>query len=498
MPRIAELMKTLRLAVAGLLLVLLAGCSSLDDSGPIRQTAAQVAVHTGVEPQWGGSSAVEAAAADASAASTADAAASEVDLALAVRTAFARNPRIREARAQLDRARADQDAAGRLANPVLGYSRLDPSQGPGAQVTRSASVGIGELLLLPARKRFAAGELVRVQGVIAHELLQLRLEVEQAWFAYVAAEQVAGMRGLVAQSAAQSAALAERFHSAGNINRLQLAQERAAAATARNGADLATLDALRARGTLAAAMGLPTDGAWRVTPRLPVPLAADYDAAALVPLAGSQRADVAAANKAVQLRADALALARRWRWLGMVDFGYEHEREAGGGSMRGPTLSLALPLFDQGQASIARADAELVAAQAEADRLRLAARNEIATGVGVLRTLRGIVQRSAQSLLPEREAVVARTQEEVNFMLKGVFELLQAKQAEHDTWQLYLEQVRDYWLARAALRAAGGGRLPDDDASLQDIVSPALSAPSRPAAATPDDATHHHHTGGSR
>lgn len=484
----------------GVLWLALAGCSTLGDDGPVRQAAARVAEHTGVAPQW------ETDPAGAGVSEQGLAGGAEVDLATAVRTAFARNPRIREARAQLERARADEDAAGRLANPSLGYARLDSANGPGEQVTRSVSLGISDLLLLPARKRFAAGERVRVQGAITHDLLMLRRDVERAWYASAAAGQVAGMRALVARSAEQSAALAERFHAAGNISRLQLAQERAAAAGARNDADRAVIDALHARAELAAAMGVPAEGDWRVAPRLPAPPDTDYDAQALLPRALAQRPDILAAEQSVMLQADALELARAWRWIGGVDVGYEHEREAGGGSLRGPTLTFALPLFDQGQPAIARADAALLSARAEAERVRLAARNEVTTGVDALRTLRGIVQRSQHALLPAREAVVARTQEEVNFMLKGVFELLQAKQAEYDGWQQYLENVRDYWLARTDLRAAVGGRLPDDDAPLRDVVSPVNALPRPPEvptgpvdSAAPTDAhTHHHdHTGAS-
>ena len=74
----------------------------------------------------------------------------------AVRLAFHYNPRIREEYARLGLGRAELDEARRIANPSFGYAKLDPRSGNGSQITRSVSLSFTDLLLLPARKRFAA------------------------------------------------------------------------------------------------------------------------------------------------------------------------------------------------------------------------------------------------------------------------------------------------------------------------------------------------------
>ncbi len=63
-------------------------------------------------------------------------------------------------------------------------------------------------------------------------------------------------------------------------------------------------------------------------------------------------------------------------------------------------------------------------------------------------------------LIPQRIATVTSAQQEVNYMLIGVFELLALKQDEYDAYQGYLEAIRDYWLARADLALATGTALP--------------------------------------
>lgn len=388
----------------------------------------------------------------------------------AVRMALFHNPRIRETYARLGIGRAELEEARRLANPSFGFARLTSPGEDGSQITRSLSFGLTDLLLLPARRRLAEGELERLQKVVAGEVLALATEVEVAWFEAVSAQQIAAMRDLVAQAAERSAELAQRFFDAGNINRLQIEQEYAAATQARIEALDAGANALRARSALAALIGLPSDADWRLQPQLPTPRAVAFSADSLIPLALEARLDLAAARQAVALREDALGVTRRWRWFGTLDAGYEREREFDGGRTRGPSLALGLPLFNQGQGALARAQAELLQARAELDAQVLAVHNAARLGIERLSVAATIAERYRTELVPRREAIVARTQEQVNFMLVGVFELLLAKQQEYDVYQAYLEAVRDYWVARAELRGAVGGRLPDDAADSEPTI----------------------------
>ena len=399
----------------------------------------------------------------------------------AVRLAFLHSPRVREASARLGLGLAELEDARRLPNPSFGYAKLDPRTGEGTQIARGLSWSIGDLFLLPARKRFASGELDRLQKSVAAEWIALASDVETAWYDAVAAAQVAAMRDLVAQAAESSATLAQRFFDAGNINRLQLEQELAAASQARIDTVRASADALRARSALGGKLGLTSQASWRTLDQLPEPPATLFSADALVGTALEQRLDLAAAQQRVVLLEDTLGVTRRWRWLGSVEAGYERENELDGGVMRGPSLSLELPIFNQGQGAIARAQAELLDARAQLDGLALTVQNDARLGVEQVAIAHDIAQRYRDTLVPRREAIVARTQERVNYMLQGVFELIAAKQQEYDAYQEYLEAVRDYWTARAQLRAVVGGRLPDDGALPPPTLGVEAVLPSAPA-----------------
>ena len=401
----------------------------------------------------------------------------------AVRVAMLRSPRLQQEYARLGLARAEVLDAVQIANPRLGLSRQ--SLDPGAGINRMASLSLPlvDLLVLPVRARLANAEFKRMQLEIAGAVLGVAADVEAGWYQYVGAQQVADMRMAVAAGTDASAELAQRFFAAGNITELQLNQERAAASEARIAAAQARADAGRARLTLNTLIGLSGgDAQWATSDRLPMPVANEDDPAELAVLARASNLELLAAHQQADILADALGITRRLRWLGGSEIGYEREKEADGSRLRGPTLDLELPIFNQGQAKVARAEALLAEARARAALAELGVGNAVRLGAEEVRELSRIVSIHRDALIPQREIVVKRSQQEQNFMLIGVFELLQAKVKEYDAYQGYLESVRDYWLARIALMRAVGQRLPSDasvDArtpSVQDIVKPAADA----------------------
>ena len=390
----------------------------------------------------------------------------------AVQIALLSNPRMQSEYARLGIAQADVYEASRISNPTLSITALHHSGEP-TKFEGGLTASFAELIMLPARRRLAAGEYERTQESIGAAILNLATDARAAWYSYVGAQQVAAMRSAVAAAAQTSAELAAKFFEAGNISVLQCKLEEAAATQARLQATRASADATRARSALNALMGLSGDVAnWTVGDRLPAPLTQDESADALVPLAHQQRLDLSAAQHEVTLLEESLDVTKRYRLLGKVDLGVAGERETDRTKLYGPSLSLQLPIFNQGQGAIARASAMLDERHARVQSLELEIDNTVALGVDRVAATRKIAEDYRAALIPQRETIVARTQEQQNYMLIGVFELLLAKQQEFDAYQGYLEAVRDYWLARVDLMRAVGAHLPSDSASTESTVGP--------------------------
>ncbi|MBL8298875.1 MAG: TolC family protein [Rhodanobacteraceae bacterium] len=407
----------------------------------------------------------------------------------AFRIAQLHSPEITTRYAELGIAQADVVAASRIGNPGLSASAL--ADGGGSKISLSLDLPLADLLLLPARKRLAESEYQRAQLSIAAALVNLAADTADAWYAAAGAEQIASMHEAIAGAAAAAAELATRFHAAGNISALQLNHEQAAATQARIRALAARAEASRTRLALNTHLGLSSAQAaqWTLALPLAAPLDSDDALGDLQTLAQTQRLDPLAAQQEVAGLQQALTLARRWRLLGQMEVGAEREREADGKRLSGPALSLALPLFDQGQAAIARAQARLEQGQAALTRLRLDIDNEVRAGVERVAAQREIAQTYRTALIPQREAIVAGEGERYNYMLIGAFELLQAKQQEFDAYQAYLEAVRDYWQARVALTRAVGTLLPSDAQPQQPALD--MERVLRPAASGHDSHKHH-------
>lgn len=409
----------------------------------------------------------------------------------ALEVALLNNPRLQAEYAQLGLARADLIEASRLSNPRFAFLQRDQRDGDGRGYTRHLSQNLTELLLLPARKRMGKAEYLRVQQQIGAAVLDLAVDVESAWYSAVGAVQVQAMREAVAKAAKLSADLAQRFHAAGNIPQLELLMEQAAASQAQIEARHAQAETAAARAELAALLGLRSRAGWILPDRLAAPAESELGMEQLLALAQDQRLDYAALKVELAMREDALKLARNWRWLGEIELGVERETEADGARFRGLEASLELPIFQQGQAAIARAEAERDESAARLLELQLAIDNELGLALDRVASQRDIAQAYREQLLPQREGIVDGTQRELNFMFKGAFELLLVKQEQYAAYQAYLETVRDYWIARADLRRAVGGRLPDDGEAAKpsigvDAVLPGTDEP-------PVDAHQHHH-----
>jgi cobalt-zinc-cadmium efflux system outer membrane protein len=259
--------------------------------------------------------------------------------------------------------------------------------------------------------------------------------------------------------------MAQRLYDAGNLSPKSLALEGASAAEQRVAVAQAKADATRTRAALAGLMGLSTRAAWQVPERLPELTETgrpNLDETALLKLAETQRLDLSAARREVENDVALASTTRRWRWLGDLEGGYERESDTDGSRLRGPSLALRVPLFNQNQSGVMRADAQTEMAQARLADLELRVKNEVARGIDQLTSAREIAEAYRTAVLPQREQLVTSTQEEHNYMLVGVFELLQARRSQLDAYQSYVEAVRDYWIARTALRKSVGGALPGE------------------------------------
>lgn len=381
-----------------------------------------------------------------------------------VRIALLRNPLMRSWYAQLGLAQADVYDATRLSNPSVGFGQLS-ADGRVTKTTWSISQPITELLFLKFNTQVARAEVLQTQQRIANEVLLLEAQTRRDYYRYVGAALVTQMRAKAASAALASSQFAQRLYDAGNISQLQLSREQAAASAADIAQRTAQAQAFAARGELLTSLGLTLDDnggdqSIAFVEQMPLPSSAALDNRELQAWALQQRLDLTATRTALESVQRNVKHARRWWWFGGVELGADWEREGGDQWAAGPHANLELPLFNHGGGAVLRAQARVESLAAQLDALELATRNDIVVQVAALDEAAAIVDEYRQRLVPLQQQIVTLSQQQQNFMLIGAFELLSAKQNELNTYQSYLEAVRDYWLAHTELIRSAGGALP--------------------------------------
>jgi outer membrane protein TolC len=123
-------------------------------------------------------------------------------------------------------------------------------------------------------------------------------------------------------------------------------------------------------------------------------------------------------------------------------------------TQRGWEVGLELPLFDWGDARVARAEGLYMQALHSAAERAINARSEVREAYGAYRTAWDIARHQRDEIVPLRARIAEENLLRYNAMLIGVFELLNDARAQIASVNAAIEALRDFWLAQADLDSA--------------------------------------------
>jgi len=376
----------------------------------------------------------------------------------AVQIALLNNRDLQSSYASLGIAQADLVEAGLLENPVFSYTYY--TGGAGSIVEASIVQDFVSVLSLSARKKVGQAAADRVVAETAQRVLDLAWQVRTQYYVVVGDSQALDLMRQIVSATDAAAELARRQLAAGNLNRRDQAVQQAFYAQALLDASQAEMQLSSDREKLNRLMGLwGGQTRWSVPARLPRVPASLPSFDEIESQAISQRLDLAAAKKEAESTAQALTLTQQFRYLDALGIGVAYKREPGAGNFVGPTVQLGLPIFNRGQAKVARMEAEYRRSQERVAALAVAIRSETREARERLSGMQQVVQHYTQVLLPLQQTILSETLKSYNGMLTGVYELLLTKQMQVQTARQYVAANRDFWLAWADLERAAGGSL---------------------------------------
>ncbi len=438
-----------------LLLVGLTGCASVDLRAGFPEVSAVVEERAATKIVWNRGNELDLEAAEKLRALlrkkfTADD---------AVQIAMLNNRDLQAIYSDLGLAQADLVQAGLFRNPILDAAVLFPLSGVRPDLQLTVVISFLDALYVPLRKRVAAARFEEAKLRVTGAVLDLGAQVRRAFHEHQANEQMLELRQTIVQALTASWEVSRRLHEAGNITDLDLARDRAAAETSKLVLRSVEIAARQSREHLNDLMGTwGEQTVWEIDGRLPDIPAEPLPVNGLERVALSRSIDLSQARQRIITAGQQLGYDRATALIPETDLGVGAEREEGW--KVGPVLSVPIPLFDQGQARVGRAVAELRRSQQEYYALAVRVR---ATARAVRDRMLGAQDRALyyrDILLPLQERIVNEAQLQYNAMQIGIFHLLRDRERQIETGVAYVEALREYWLARADLLHISSGRLP--------------------------------------
>ncbi len=300
------------------------------------------------------------------------------------------NPRLQASLWRIGMAQAEVVQAGLLSNPSLALSVRLPEAGGLANLEASLAQNIAELWRIPARERAAQRDLDQTILSIAREASVLAADAKAAYVAASAADRLDEIAQRNVEIVQQLVDASRAREEAGAGTEVDVNLTRSELLDAQVARHRTTLARFEARRKLADLLGLVSDPAeLQLVEPLPDPHEWAVTPEHLLAMAAASRLDIQAATSATQ-SASARVREERASVFRNIELGIGFERgERGAGKDRnllaqtalasaeagaltlppfspveddepdyilGPTLGLELPIFDQNQAQIARAE----------------------------------------------------------------------------------------------------------------------------------------------
>jgi len=462
---------------------LLSGCASVSEDSGFSDVNRLVSERTGERVQWNRNSADDQAATTA----VQDLLKSPLSVDATVQIALLNNRELQATYEDLGISQADLVQAGLLKNPLFSFSRL--AGGNLVDMTLSIEFDFINLLFTPSRAGIVASQFEETKLRVADAVLKTAMDVKTAYYAALASEQSIEMLQKVTKSTEMAAEIASRQYDAGTTNRRERDRQQAFYADT-----LARLIKCRAenaaqRERLTRLMGLwGTDIDWALPQHLPelpkkIPNRNDLET-----LAVNRRLDLLAVRKSTETFAKTLGITADTRFLTDADVGVSRESQTDQPTDIGPTLMLGLPIFDQGQARMARAEAQYKQSHARLYSMTVNARSEVREAYASLAGAYGVAKLQRKTILPLKNNILEETKLRYNGMLEGIYDLLVDAREQVIAGQTYIDALKDYWVAHAELERATGGTLPQE----QNTTAPS-STPAPESAEPAPTVGHEHH-----
>ncbi|MCB5187870.1 TolC family protein [Methylobacillus caricis] len=375
----------------------------------------------------------------------------------AVQLALFNNKDLQARYASLGVAEADLVQAGRLPNPR--FSMLYARNNGDYKIEQAFTMNVFALVTMPKAKEMERQRFEQTKQAVSLGVIQLAQSVRRAWVNAVAANQAVAYAAQVQQSAQAAAELARRMYQRGNWSKLDQAREQGFYADAALEYARAREQQVSAHEQLARLLGLADRSLFTLPAHLPDLPSSEASLAQVERNTFDLRLDLQAQRLEVEALARRLGLTRTTRFINVLELGPARvlEGRRGDDYKNGVEIAFELPLFDSGNARVARAEAIYTEALNHTAQLVVDAQSEVRTAYNSYRVRYEIARHYRDEIVPLRHRILQENQLRYNGMLVSAFDLLADARAQVNSVNQYMAALRDFWLAEADLELATVG-----------------------------------------
>jgi outer membrane protein TolC len=430
----------------------LTGCATFSKDGGLDQVKATAAKHIKQELVWSKTESDQKIVTER----VNELLKTPLDVENAVQLALLNNKGLQASLYELGISEADVVQAGRLPNPK--FSMLFAKNNGEYKIEQTLTFNILSLVTMPKMLEIERRNFDKTKQTVALEVLRLAYATRIAYFNAVAANEHARYSEQVQESAEASAELAHRMVKAGNWSRFEQAKEQSFYADAMleyaNAKNLQT----SSHEALSRLLNVPV-AQFELQKRLPdLPKSVDelqpFEQAAF-----EQRLDLQAKRLETEALAKQLGLTKVTRLINVLEIGPARvlEGKRNDPYKKGVDLSFELPLFDWGDAKVARAEAIYMQAVNSTAQLAFNAQSEIREVHERYQTSYKVAKHYRDEIVPLRKKVLDEDQLRYNGMLISPFELFADARAQVMSVNGYIARLNEFWLAETALQMTSIG-----------------------------------------
>lgn len=414
----------------------------------------------------------------------------------AVRVALLNNPTLQAAFYRIGMARADVVQSGLFSNPSLSFSLQFPEGGGRSNLQASLAQNIVDLWQIPVRKRVSESTLTETVLSIGRDGARLAADVKAAYFAAVAADRNLTIAKENLDVARNLLDVTQARQKAGAVGELDVNLARSPVLTAELGVQSARFGADTARRRLAILLGLTGRGEeLQLIEPLPQPPEMSLPSDHIVEVALEARLDLSAARQASSA-AEQRVREEYLKVFPNIEIGPFLERSesrgqpgrniladtarssvAAGGltapdiqsrgqrdqarrqeinSILGPALTMTLPIFDQNQAQIAKAEYEYQQTLKQLDAIERAVVQEARQAADQAETAWRIARYYESQVVPQAQQALELSDTSYRAGKTSIVTVLEAQRTLLATRRSSVDAARDAAEAIAELERTTG------------------------------------------